>query len=133
MKLSNWQPAFCQYMMETLNKPFKWGEHDCVTMARDVVVLVTGEDPLNGLSWSSEAEAALTIAGYGSLGSAVEAHLYEGVPWGACAEGDLVLARSPGIEGVEMLCVHDGTQLLAPDIDGLRVVPFRVAVKGWVL
>lgn len=43
-RLENWQKSFSEFLDQHREKPFKWGENDCVYFVSKAVKSVTGED-----------------------------------------------------------------------------------------
>lgn len=43
-RLENWQKSFSDFLDQHREKPFKWGENDCVYFVSKAVKSVTGED-----------------------------------------------------------------------------------------
>jgi hypothetical protein len=135
MKLPNWQPLFHAAIMERLEMPFEWGKHDCILFAMHVLQAETGiawrrQLADAGLRWGSAAEAAKIIGSNGGLKPIIERFLGEAVAWAKCGEGDLVLAD---MDGRDVLCVHDGAQLIGPGSSRITRVSMRGARCGWVI
>lgn len=127
-----WHDAFWAIMHDAADKPFVWGEHDCVSLAARVYECVTGEKPdLHGFVWTDEASARAILERYGGIGVMAEVNLGTPTAVARCQMGDIVLARDP--DGVEYLGVHDGTQVVGAGLRGLRKFPWPWCVHGWRL
>ena len=75
-RLADWAERLNAYLEACENKPFQWGQHDCVQFACGAVEAMTGERPLPQLCghYTTAREAARSIAAYGeNLEAAVTA------------------------------------------------------------
>jgi hypothetical protein len=101
-----------QFLSEALRRPFRRGDHDCMTFAADWAVVVTGQDP--AASWrgaySDAAGAARILEQHGGARAMVGAQL-EAQGWRRVADpaaGDIALINAPtptGHELVAAVCV----------------------------
>lgn len=126
--------AFWQVVQEAHRRRFSWGEHDCVTFAMRCAVAISGDKTLESRvrvafgTWGDALEATRAI-GQDGLTPAISSVLGAAVPWWQLRLGDLALVLDD--EGREVVTVHDGVKLVAPDAIGLRSVPVERALHGW--
>lgn len=114
--------------------PFRWGTHDCVTLAADCIEAMTGTDPLADLRgrWASEEEAAAELAELGGLVRAVRERFGRAVPPYQARRGDLVIIEV-AIDGmpVRALGICLGTFAAVPGPDGLQWPNMADALAAW--
>jgi hypothetical protein len=128
-RLQDWQIRFEAFCRERISAPFAWGRNDCCTFAADAVQAMTGQDPAPHLrSHATELQAARVIKEQGGIAAIATAALGEPRPTAFGAIGDIVLAN---IDGRETLTVCNGTNLLAPGVNGMMTVGMETAVKCW--
>lgn len=133
-RLDGWQTRFWTAMREAQTRPFVWGTRDCVMFATSMIDVVLGTDYYAQAKirypYSTEAEAAALMTQHGGITGLVASFLGEPTNWGRLGIGDIVLASTPEVGDV--LCIHDGTNILAPGkLGGFERVPFRYAMHGW--
>ena len=83
MRIEGWDQRLVEAIAAHQARAFAWGEADCGALFADVVMAVTGEDPLAEFRpWGSEQEALrrLAAAGHDSVLEAVAARFDEIVP-----------------------------------------------------
>lgn len=133
MRIENWYGEYGKAVAAVVGMPFEWGVHDCVTFAARVV------DAISDLAvtasfrakyqWNSKETAYAIISQAGGLEALVVEFLGDPVPWSRLSTGDIVLAIQS--DGSEIICVHDGHNLIAPGAVGVISVRLSAAVKGW--
>lgn len=111
-RLRGWELRLVEVIEDHGAAPFVWGKSDCLTLCADVVLALTGEDPMQLYrgSYSSAAEARRLLGseGFADVGEALAAQFEEVAP---------AMARRGDIGIVE-------TQV------GSRTVPGSVVVTG---
>jgi len=136
MRLPDWQARFWANIDAARQTPFQWGTHDCVMWATSSIDAVLGTDYVAQARiqypYASEDEAAALMAQYGGITGLVQSFLGDPVNWGQLSMGDVVLVGPiPQVTATEMLCVHDGVQLLGTAAKGVLEAPLAYAVHGW--
>jgi hypothetical protein len=123
--------AYADLVRASLDRPFQWGVHDCVTFAFAAVKVRTGRDRL-GLTptWRTAIEAHRVIEAMGGLRKAVSERLGEPVGVLQAGLGDPVLVRDPD-NGREVMGVCHGEVLLCPSERGLAMLPHSAAICAW--
>ena len=134
MRIEAWSSALNATIAAWRGRTFAWGTDDCVHLAGDCVLAVTGLDPLTDLrgTYTSERGAwrALKRAGYATLAEAVDRRVGNACAPGFAHRGDLVLFD--GIHGLALgVCV--GPQVVAITSAGLAFEPRSIAVAAWKL
>jgi len=125
-------PRIAALIAEARHKPFAVGRHDCCTFAAQAVELATGGNPLEGLHWSSEREAARLVREAGGLKAMITQILGEPIEAGFARAGDVVLAIDPhDVHQRAMLTVCHGPVLLAPGSTGLAAMPLSAGLCAW--
>ena len=130
MRVRNWQSVFARTIEEHRHRPFRWGEHDCVLFAADVVKALTGVDhasPFRGL-YDSPAQAMRIAARYGGLRGAVCTFLGQEINPKFAQRGDVVLMKNGG-RLVLGACV--GAKCVCPGETGLVFLKMRDAIAAW--
>lgn len=131
-KLPDWQPRFWAALRVAQDKPFVWGEHDCILFGAGILDAMTGGDFVARVKakyvYASASEAArLTPNGLQPL---IEEFLGPALHPSCLTMGDLVLCAWGKRES---LCVHDGMQIIGPEDIGLGRVAYSAAIAGWKL
>lgn len=125
-RLHDWPERLARYFRDAANTPFAWGTHDCVTFANGAHEAVTGV-VVTLAPWASEGEAGAALGVLGGLESAVSTVL-PSIPALTAQRGDVVLL---GLGDRAWLAVCDGAIAFAPDAQGLRAAPMRLARAAW--
>ena len=126
------QELFWKFVMDVRETPFVWGEHDCCLMAAKML------DATRGTSYVAQMKSKFpyTSATEGlrlmkdGLQPRVESLLGPAKPWAWCHMGDVVLMKDPDVR-LDMLAIHDGTNLLGAGANGLEKLRKQYAVCGW--
>jgi hypothetical protein len=130
-RLDGWERRLMAEVAAARSRPFKWGEHDCVTWAFEVRQAITGIDDasrwrgryssaagavrvMRRLGWSDYAAAGIDLLGE-PLGTPLLAQ-----------RGDIVLAADGFGVGV---CV--GAQAAGVNPQGFVLVPLRQVAMAW--
>lgn len=126
-----WQLEFEKVVSEHKDKPFVWGEHDCVLWAANTVLAITGFDPAEGFrdSYSTALGAAKLLKDFGGMEALVTTKLErEPVAPAFANVGDVLIV----LQGEDpMLAVCNGETMLAPGALGLVALPTLSALKAW--
>jgi len=129
MRLKDWQQRFAEFGKARASMPFSWGSNDCCTFAAAAVEALTGENPMaNAPAYDSEFGALRLIAAAGGLRGLVSSFLGDEIPVRMAAVGDVVLVLN---EGVELVGVCNGVNVVAPGPDGAVALPMTAAVAAW--
>ncbi len=114
-RLPDWMVRLDECVRSMQGLPFEWGSHDCCTVAADVVLAVTGVDPMEDLrgQYSTERQALRILAQAGGiqaylnqrLGPVVPVALAQAGDIGVCDDGRLVFCgggvwKGPGDAGL---------------------------------
>ena len=114
-KQNGWETRLAEVVERDRSKPFKWGEHDCLTFADNAIEAQTGSslfgDVMGG--YTSASTARVEAKKHGDPISVIDARL-ERIGYRFLQRGDLV-ARSTGRRGA------------LKHILGVKVDPFRIA------
>jgi len=93
------------YIQQNLDRPFEWGQHDCVTFAANWLKLSTGVDYLSDLkSWTTAKEAAKQIKSVGGLENALDTRLKRINP-NMAKDGDVALYKGA-------VCIFTGRNIV---------------------
>jgi len=146
MRLDDWNKRFWAHMALARRKEFAWGSHDCVMFATGCIDAILGTDyyakAKQRYPYSTEEEARELITQHGGITGLVGSFLGSPVAWGSLGIGDVVLVNKMPLRmtDMEMLCVHDGQNLLGPVTDirhtdsgaaTLGKIPLSHAIHGW--
>lgn len=119
--------------IERHDRPFAWGESDCMQLAMHCAHVITGVHPFPDTpgSYSTRAGAmrCLQAHGFESIVEALAAR-YRPVAPALAQRGDIGIVS---MEGVLASCVCEGREFVgkAPDKDGLIRVPRRAIVQAF--
>jgi hypothetical protein len=136
MKTDGWQKRFWANIEAKKRLPFFWGSHDCVMFATSSIEIVTEIDyyaqAQRRYPYSTEIEARELMKQFDGVTGLAASFLGPPIAWGSLSMGDVVVCANIPFIDIEMLCVHDGAQLLAPQKGGgLARIQFRYAMHGW--
>jgi hypothetical protein len=133
----NWQKYFWAALQEEADKPFVWGERDCIMFTCKIVDSYLAEPCFvdmakNAFVWSSIREAADTLRDQ-SMQQLIESVLGPPLPWQALDMGDIVLCKYDDIDGVFDSClgVHDGTSPVVAADRNISIQQWSNAICGW--
>lgn len=134
-RLPGWPERLAEFFAARQSVPFEWGKQDCMTLAADAVVILTGRDPIARWrgAYGTEAEGD-AIVGEAGLLPFVERMMADfGAP--ACPvplaqRGDwaMVTVGNQFVAGVVT-----GAFVAAPGARRLAHVPLRRAVAAWAI
>jgi len=92
-RLPDWEFRLHEFMLANCERPFAWGEWDCILFACAAAEAITGEDKAAAFrgQYSNEAgaRAILRELGQGTLLRTIDHH-FEAKPVGYAGRGDLV-------------------------------------------
>lgn len=132
MRKENWQAEYHRAIATAQLLPFQWGVHDCVTFAAYLVDAISDLDVTARFKakyrWTNQGEAARLILAAGSLQALVTEFMGPPISWVNLSLGDALMAFN---NGKEIVCIHDGHNLIAPADKGLMSVPLSSAICGW--
>lgn len=114
------------YLRVVAGRAFRFGRHDCTTVAAGWVRLATGRDLLADWPYRSlrEGRGMLAARGHGDLAAAVDAVLPR-VPVLAARQGDLVLIDG----GLAIVAGAEAVGLRRPR--GIAARPISAATHAW--
>lgn len=122
--------AYAQFLLDVRDKPFVWGEHDCVTFAARAMQIRTGRNPLATITWSSAEEAVRELKKFGGLRAAVTSVLGEPTHILGAKIGDIALIHDRKTDRDLLGVFHDGF-VVCPSESGLAMVPTDWVVCRW--
>jgi len=132
IRVRGWEQALVATTTSKLRTPWGWGSHDCIMMAADCILAVTGEDLARDFRgrYDNEREAwgLLASLGFADIGALVRSRLPEIETREAC-RGDVVLM--PGEQG-EFVAICDGRTAVGPRAPrGINHNPMELATRAW--
>ena len=125
-KLTSWEQSFHRFLAENRDRPFKWGEWDCVSFANAAIKAITGEEIMpKTLQWHDEESAKIAIKEYGgTLTRCVKkAALLKGLVRRQPEEaqkGDIVIITE---NKNRMVGICDGYAVVCPSDEGHSLKP----------
>lgn len=135
-RAEDWPERLANFIEARRERPFAWGDQDCVSLAADAVLAMTGLDLLEphrgAYETEDEADAILVAAG------GIEALLADlagriGLPdrpVKRAQRGDLVMVR---VGNHEVAGIVNGTNVAVPGLDRVQFVPLRTIVRAWAV
>jgi hypothetical protein len=113
-----------EYLTANLQKPFAWGEFDCVLFAARWANHKTGRNLLAGLPrWKTQRGAYRAIRFAGGLEKAIDERLKRINPHLA-QDGDLALHKNA-------VCIFSGAHIVGPGPNGLNYIDRMEAEAAW--
>lgn len=140
-RLTDWEERLATFVADNRERPFAWGQWDCILMACAAVEAMTGVDPAAEYRgrYSDREGAALALRelGKGTLVKTI-ASVFPERPIGKAQRGDIVLFRgSAGIAmGAYGLFVGEETladAVATPQRVGLVSIPRGLWEKAWAV
>lgn len=133
-RAENWPELLADFLEARRDQPFAWGAQDCMSLAADAVLHMTGLDllaPHRG-AYQTEAEADAIVAAAGGM-EALLADLAGRLglpdrPVRRAQRGDLVLVR---VGNHEIAGVVNGSSVAVPGLDRVQFVPTRCILRAW--
>ena len=141
MRLPDWEQRLSAFIAEHRDRPFQWGEWDCVLFATAAAAEITGTDEaamFRGKYDSRKGSAdVLRKLGKGTLLKTLDAH-FERKPASMAQRGDLVwFAGSVGVcFGAHGLFVGEARLAKKAGVllhEGLIAIPRRDWQKAWAV
>lgn len=138
-KKPNWEEKHFEFLLANKDRPFEWGKWDCILFCNAYMKQITGTDVLKGdkdlNKWKSEEEAMKAIKDYGKILSKaiarrVEMFDFVEIPknrFNFLQKGDLVVYK----EESELTGIFDGSNVLGPGSDGIKLNNSVKIVKAW--
>lgn len=135
MRLEHWEKDLSDYLAEAEHREFSYGAYDCCLFIADVVKILRGFDPAEGLRvYDTKEDAHAVIARYGSLEKMIETIAaksgFKEIDKVFAQRGDAVFARLSG--GSVGVCI--GSQVAFPRLGkGLVKYPLSSAamLRAW--
>jgi hypothetical protein len=132
---ADWPERLAEFLAARSARPFAWGRQDCVTVAADAALLMTGRDPIAGWrgSYADEDGAEAVVQPHGLRGFLMllmakfgapecPVHLAQRGDWAMVSVGNHLVTG-----------IVAGVHVLAPGMRGLVAVPLRRAVIAWAI
>ena len=127
MRVENWDVLLADAVEAARDRPFEWGQHDCMTWAADVrAALIDGDAPDWKGAYTTELGAAkyLKKLGFADYEAAARSVMGEPLSTPRLAQrGDVILTDGFGI------CI--GRVFVAPSDTGLMAYQMRLARMAW--
>lgn len=134
-RVQGWPERLAAFLAERQERPFAWGEQDCVSLAADAAVVLTGRDPLAAYRGRYESEDdAYALVGEDGLVAFVARLMAEfgapECPVSLAQRGDWAMV-SVGNQFVTGIVA--GETVAAPGVRRLAYVPLKRAVAAWAV
>ena len=136
-RVENWQSKLDSYLIRTMDKPFKYGRHDCCMSVAHCIKEITGENVSILKVYNNKEKADKIREEYGNIYGVVE-HItkifnVEEIPISYATGGDIVVAKLPPSERIVLGVVGlDGRSIYtAKRPRGWSMVPLLNATKAY--
>lgn len=128
-----WPERLAEIIEARRHTPFAWGSQDCITLAADVTLALTGRDvwAAHRGTYATEDGAERVVGPDGLEAFVARLMAAAGATEIAVAEaqrGDWALIT---VGNMPMVGVVLGDRIAAPGQDGLAFVPLRRATRAW--
>ena len=126
-KRENWQSLLNKHLLSTMDRPFRYGRHDCCTAISRILKILTGEDVLKIFGkYTSEKQASEIKDLFGNV---------EGVAQRVADEYNLNTIPVNRVVGGDVVVAHaeNGNTCLGIVALGGRGVYIASAPKGWAI
>ena len=135
VRLVDWEQRLGKWLQQAVNRPFIWGEFDCVIAAAEAMSVQTGHDFTGTCKgWYSTERGAvkrLLKLGYRDINQAMtDAFQSDPVPVCQLQRGDIVEAVMDDEPTVGVIWAGS---VWLPDEEGLRPQSLNLASAGWRL
>jgi len=134
-RVQGWPERLAEFLAERAPREFEWGEQDCVSLAADAAVVLTGRDPLTAYRgrYADEAEAYRLVGEDGLaafVGRLMEEFGAPECPVRLAQRGDwaMVTVGNHFVTGIVT-----GSYVAAPGVRRLAHVPLSRAVLAWAV
>lgn len=127
---NDWPEQLDALLRSRAATPFEWGQHDCCLFAADVVLALTGHDPMATLRgrYSNQREAMRLLDSLGGYEAAITRLLGPRTSSMLVTVGDQLLIHNAGRP---LLAVCNGIGAVAPTPTGLLVLPVVDVICAW--
>ena len=131
MRFQNWPERLHALLVESQNKPFTWGEHDCCAFAAKAVLEITGVDHFSAFSgtYSTAIEAARVLRKNGGIRGIATSAMGSPIPAQTASRGDVVLVNTPDYGDTLAVCIGD--RCAAPGNHTICYMPMSSAHVAW--
>lgn len=129
-RFEDWPRRLSEFLDQHREKPFVWGENDCVYFVGKAVEALTGEDHYTEYVYETEQEASQIMSDNGGIAGLIKKALGKGHSNIYSAKrGDIVIMKLPEITaGV----VDDSGEYIASlSKDGITRLPLKRAWRVW--
>lgn len=133
-RLPDWRPRLDSVISVANRRPWQWGVHDCLAVAAEAVLAVTGSDlfePFRG-KYATEAQATTLVPDVAAfMADTAQAQGWPQIPPCEALDGDLALFQAPG--GRALVAVVYGRLAFPDEPAGLRTLPRAAAATIWAV
>lgn len=131
MRYQDWPERLNQIIIDSRDKSFMWGSHDCCLFAANVILELIGKDFANDLrsTYSTVLEAARILKERNGVRGIATSALGNEISPSLAQRGDIVLIHTE--EHGDTLTVCIGEYCIAPGADKLQYIPMNDAITAW--
>lgn len=130
VRLENWPMLLGRYLKETKDKPFKWGENDCILFAAKGLEAITGQNLYAEYVYETEDQAKEILENHNGLAGLISKHLGPGHRnFKKAHRGDLVMMKLP--QPTLGIVDDSGQRIAAISQDGHVRLPLNKAWRVW--
>jgi len=130
----DWDIQLFNFIQDSQNTPFKWGEHDCALFTANAILAMTGEDLANDVrgryTTFKGSLKVLKKLGKADLGQVVSAKLGASKLALLAKRGDVVLVNTNSTTALGMVA---GLVALVPGKEGLEPIKMDDWIKAWTV
>ena len=136
MRIDGWETRLADVVEGARERPFSWGQHDCLTFACDCVRALTGSDPMADWrgQYNSRAKAHRILSEGGGPFEMIDRHMVDcggqKAPSLHAKRGDVIFTQQMGAGNLVMVC--QGALMVGPsERPGLLQVPIPKGGVAW--
>ena len=132
-RVANWQVNAAEEISPLVGTPFIWGETDCASLARKMLVRMYGEDPFTGKvgNYSTKMGAVKAFKKAGSFDELIGSIGGKRIKKNSVRDGDVAVVQDDS-EGFQSLLIYVGSRWIVASSENNRVESHKNLPQAYI-
>ena len=134
IRLQDWPLSLSDFLVQRADMPFMWGSNDCLMLAADAVLAITGSDLAADMrgTYATAEQAQEVLSQFGAtVEDALDARLGSRKSVAYAQRGDIVTFESDGLICAGVVDDSGRRAALVSQVAGLVRVPLSRCLNAW--